>query len=416
MPYFDGLASMIYGSLPRYRVGLEDLYQPSPEAAYPAAPDWIDSVRDLPGEQRRALRQQAILQAAFAIGRGGQTGEIGTALAGAALQGQDEQARMIAQARSQQEHDYARARDEAEFKQRQDAQHVAEAAKKEQAQALLGLYQRVVDADPALADQAEIAVRQGDMSTLGKLYGQEIPRRQWFREHGMDPDDPVGAERLKQQLEIEEAGKKREADDKARLAYEEELRKRGLGTYYQDPLERERLDLMRSRGVDGNGNPRDPQWKPNLLNIGGKQYMVDMDTIDPETGQPAIVPLDLPPSVRYNIVQDRLGQAYAIDPFDPSKPPVKVPLDPFGGGVKASPAPTPAPTSAPPAPRNPAPPPKKNPLRKSSPAVEKNMETVAKSIGGFQTAAQREQVRRDLEAGVSLQTVLERIRKARAGQ
>src|SRR5688572_29940645 len=75
---------------------IEDLIAPALRIEYPEPPTPITSAQQLDQERRRQLRMQAILLAAQGIGQGSSSGQIGSALAGAAGQQQDFQAEMLA--------------------------------------------------------------------------------------------------------------------------------------------------------------------------------------------------------------------------------------------------------------------------------------------------------------------------------
>lgn len=411
MPFGWDFGTSIYGQMaqhPRFNVGYDDLYQAPPEIAYPQAPDYADSMGDLSEEQRKAFRRQALLQAAMAIGRGSESGQIGTALAQAALQSEGMRQGMISDYRGQQEKDYQRAREEAEFQAEQQSRKISEEGKQEQARALLGLYQRVVDADPGLAGQAEAAVRTGNMSALAKLY-EDVPRRQAMRDYGLNPDDPFADDQMKSRLELEEYEKRQQLElqglpekerieREARLEMERQLRAADLGSYYQDPLdelERARLEQIRAGG--GEGSPAALNKFYERSDGIYRVYPGEDGTFRSELvpGVPPEPMMSMGNNMGQPVLIDRAaGEAYSVRGLDNPKP--------YPGRQKSQEGEK-----------------KANPLRKGeqkNPKVEQSMATVAKAIGGFQTAAQREQVKKDLEAGLSPQEIVARIRRARGSR
>lgn len=223
-----------YGAPPSYRqpaprrLTLEELL--GEEFMPPPRPEPARSLRDLDPQARRQVQQQSIWQGLASLGASLDTGDWRHAGAGAG-QVADLQSRAVEEANLRQEQEYQRQQEEA-------AAEIARAQKRQQAGALLGVFEEIQAAEPPdspLVARAERAARAGSMSELQQLMG-EIPKRQAAREKGYNPDAWETNARLQGELEAElkraaaqkdwEEGERQRLEEKARLEGEAELEAR----------------------------------------------------------------------------------------------------------------------------------------------------------------------------------------------
>lgn len=283
---------------PRPGLTLGDLYQaPDQEAGPPDLPQHVDGISGLSEEDRRRLRQRAILQAALAFAA--PHGQVGTALAAAAQgQGDAEQAAVDAQNKEAdqrflfQREQYGLNRQAAQDKAAQDAEALA-------AQNRLATYQKIVQMDPGSAVEAEGAARSGDDKRLEAIL-QALPRKQWEQAHGYDPTDPFVEERVKAELAAEADARKRKA---VLEGLPEELKVRNdaeLAMLPQKLAAEKDADFRERQRLAAAGllwdpkagrDPNTPRWEPKTHVVDGRLQMIDMNQIDPTTGKPRMVDL-----------------------------------------------------------------------------------------------------------------------------
>lgn len=416
------------------RVRPEDLYQPPPQPTFPEPPQYPKSFEELDEQYQAEARRASFVAMANAIGRGASDmGNLSAYMGEANQQAGVARQQAMAQARQRVDEEHAYNQQKAAFEQQQEAQRISQEAQSEQASALVGMYQKIVDADPELAPQAEIAVRQKDMSGLSSLF-EEIPRRQKFREAGLDANDPFAAEKFKAQLEAQQQAAQQRAEQaqweerqrmeiENRIAQEKALQQNQLGPYYQAPMERQRLEQDPSRS-----------WKPSLVPSEGKWYMVDYATRDAQ-GRPAMIDTGRKVDPNYRFMSDPFTGTTYIDENNPQAGAQPVPNTGLlqGGGSledarrqRQQERKTPPPsviTKPEAAPGNgrtsqPKPPSQQgkarpNPLLPGDVRVKGQADQVDKALGGLPPAA-RVQVEKDLRAGKSVAQILKEIREAQA--
>lgn len=235
------------------RLQQEQQYQPS------ARPAPKRSLSELDAEELRRVRQQSLFAGLAAAGAsmqnrnwniaGQAVGQIG------AMQ---DQALYDANARQEQAWQAEEEKRAAEYQQR---------AKQTQQAAIYGMYQRAAEGeqpDSPWVARAEAAARAGNMSELATMASPEVKgKRASARAHGYDPDAWDTNERLTQELAaelkrqqdaaawVEEKARldeKAKMENDARLALEEEERKRRLGIYKPpDPPQYEPLERVAAR-------------------------------------------------------------------------------------------------------------------------------------------------------------------------
>lgn len=310
---------------PRQPLGIDDLYQPPPAmGSYPDAPSSARSLRDLSEEERKRVRQRAILQAALAFAApGGRTGE---ALAQAAAGSQEFEQASIDTHNQQAGRDYDLARRRYDEDQQRSQQQYAQAGQRRDAENRLALYKRISEQDPELAPEAEGAARSNDEKRLQALL-EAIPRREAERKMGYDPADPFVGERVKSHLDAEEAALKRKAvleglpeELKIRNTAELEALDQKLKMQRESSLS-ERAEMARrgllwkpdSDGTGAAGEAAKRKWAPDIRTLNGRTVMVDRNQVGPD-GMPKIV--DMGPAVTHKQhYKDANGGQWIFDPL-----------------------------------------------------------------------------------------------------
>lgn len=232
---------------------LQRSFQPAPR------PEAIRSLSDLDPEDRRRVQQQSLWQGLAAAGASMQANDWRYAgQAAGDIAGMQDQALAEANARQEQDWQREQERQAAEFQNR---------AKQQQTAAVYGMYERAVEGeapDSPFVARAEAAARAGNMSELATLASPEVKgKRAGARAKGYDPDAWDTNERLTQELaaeldrqkaaaseaqELERRRKEAEIDQAAKIAQEEALRAKGLGTYKPpDPPQYEPLSRVAAR-------------------------------------------------------------------------------------------------------------------------------------------------------------------------
>lgn len=394
----------------RYQgLSLADLWTPPAEVQYPAAPSPITDPSQLDEAQKKALRRQAILLAAQAFGQASTNGQLGTALAGAAGAFEDQRMQAVSDAQGRQQAAYQAARQQAELAARNADLHAKANLERGRAEGTLALVRQVAEGEPAMAGQAEMLARTGDLDGLRKL-ASEVPHRQAMRRLGLDPDDPVAIDLYKQkQL------------DEQKIAQEQKLKELGLDDYYQKPLQLTPLDYIRQkeeiegqvrakyRAPEGEagikprlGQAPDGTWgllKPQA--DGSVQFL-------PVAGQPQkhgsyeIMKVKDPASGKeefYSIDRQHPELGAKIVPRPEKPKPAEEPgiLDRlFGGGEKKKPGP-----------KAPAKPPQPGQGREA--AVAKGVETVKQAVGPL-SPQQEQGLRTLLRQGVPPEEAIRRFK------
>lgn len=209
------------GQMPQRRqLTLGDLFKPQVAPDLPQMPEMATQLDD---DQRREYRRQMILQLGQAIGAGSSSGRYGEAFAEGAANLSGLKGRLLEEENQRRMGEYAlqRQRSQEALALRQvDAEN---AQQEQSARGRLGIYERILAAEPGMADRAEQLARAGDDKGLLGLLG-ELPARQAIRSRGGNPDDPFADEEI-------EARIKGDAD----LSSEKLLREQGLGRYFQEP-------------------------------------------------------------------------------------------------------------------------------------------------------------------------------------
>lgn len=225
MPWgFDPRFSSYAGAPRGYSTSLtlEDLYAPPPpRPAYPDAPAIPSSYGDLGAQAKKDLRREAILRLAQSLAA--PNGRVGEALAGAAGGVSEWKAQQLEQARVQAERDYAAAVRKTDLEAARGAQQGEEEQRRRQAEGKLSLVRAIAEREPDLASQAEAAARSGDEALLRET-AKEADRRARARAAGQDPNDPFADERTKARIQSDEI-----------IRRQEELKKRGLSAYFDEP-------------------------------------------------------------------------------------------------------------------------------------------------------------------------------------
>lgn len=224
MPWgFDPRFSGYTGGAPSSStLTLQDLYTPPPpRARYPDLPTPPSSFGELGEQAKKDLRREAILRFAQSLAApGGRTGE---ALAGAAGGLSEWKAQQLEEARAKAERDYALGVRRADLESAQAGEQEKEEQRRLQAEGRLALVRAITDREPDLGSQAEAAARSGDEALLRET-AKEADRRARARAAGQDPNDPFADERTKAQIATDEFVRR-----------QEELKKRGLSTYFDEP-------------------------------------------------------------------------------------------------------------------------------------------------------------------------------------
>lgn len=300
----------------RSGLALEDLWAPSPRPKYPDAPNPYERYADLGDDAKKALRREAILRAAMALG--GDPGKIGTNLAAAAQSVGDWKSEQLQAARQRQQQDYSLASRQAEFDAEQQEYDRRDVAGKVKAQGALQAVQAVIDAEPEWGARAEAAARTGDFDSLDKMLGEAEKRRQ-IRASGGDPDDPLWDDRAKAEMA-----------EKQKREHEEWLKEKGLGSYYDEPADLAEIEAKSAAaargsrsvwggrgGVDGDGPA------PRLVE--GADGVVRQYTWDPERGGfvGSPVPGAASPATKWTLIKDPRGrESFFYDPNTGARKPV----------------------------------------------------------------------------------------------
>jgi len=227
---------------------LQQQFQPAPR------PEAARSIQDLDPGARRGVRQDSIVSALASLGASMQTNDWRYAGAGAGQIAEIERAG-VADANASAETAWQRQQEDA-------AQAYQQQAKEREVAALHGMYEEVLEGeDPAgpWAERAATAARAGSMSELGQMR-EARGKRAFIRSKGMDPDAWDANQRAEAELkaeieranaaaaqagEMERRAEQARVDQEAKLAQEEEMRKRGLGSYA--PPQYEPLDRVAAR-------------------------------------------------------------------------------------------------------------------------------------------------------------------------
>lgn len=212
------------GGAPSYAstLTLQDLYTPPPpRPQYPDLPTPPSTFSDLGEQGKRDLRREAILR--FAQSLAAPNGRIGEALAGAAGGLSEWKAQQLQEATSKAERDYALGVRRADLEATRAAEQEKDEQRRLQAEGRLALVRAITDREPDLGSQAEAAARAGDEALLRET-AKEADRRARARAAGQDPNDPFADERTKAQIQTDEF-----------IRRQEELKKRGLSAYFDEP-------------------------------------------------------------------------------------------------------------------------------------------------------------------------------------
>lgn len=185
---------------PPKRLTQDELVALFQQPVAPEAPTPYGSFRDLPADQQKEGKLNALWAGLAALSSGIGTGRWGQAAAGAGEQIQGIQDASIKRANAAQQADYEqRAAAAAEQAQQQKV--------RQQAGAIYGMYNRAVAGetpDGPFAQQAEAAARRGDMSTLEKMASPDTKsERASARARGLDPDAWDTIEQLKGNLKAQ---------------------------------------------------------------------------------------------------------------------------------------------------------------------------------------------------------------------
>lgn len=462
-PYLQGQDYFDFMGNPRPGLSLDDLYQPAaPGAPFPSSPAHARRMQDLDPETRSALRQRAILQAALAFTA--PHGQVGTALAAAASGSLDAQQAAIDNQHRQADEQYQLARQRYADDRQREKEAAADGADRLAAQNRLSTYQKIVHMDPQLSTEAEGAARAGDDKRLEALL-QAIPGRQVERRMGYDPNDPFVKNRVEAGIQTDAEAQRRQnylgtlpgelkmRGDATIAVLPEELRLRRNSAISQAVGERQALNaagLLWQPKESQNGM----RWEPQIHQVGDRLKMLDMNQIDPATGQPKMT--DIGPANTKKIIQfrDANGGIWLRDPvtgeatrdphFDAFGAPVGQPKPKEEGFLHrlfSSSSPTPSPPKASgaavpgtrPAPQvidqptgapakgrgqGPAPPsPARSPLRgqQQAPDAETGARQVEAKTGPLPPAV-RAQLLQRLAAGADPQAEIQHILQARGGQ
>lgn len=375
---------------------LADLYQPAPQPQYPAPPSPLS---DLDPRRQGEMRRMMLLLAAQALGQGSRTGEVGTALAGAAAQSMGLRQDMLAQANAEQQQGYAAARAQAEAEAEAQRGRLREEVERRNAEARLALYQKVSQEEPLYAERARVAALAGDDATLRSL-AAELPKRAQLRQYG-DPDDPFLDERIKGLIE-----------QRQKLDTEKALKAGGYDEYYQEPDE-SLEDAVRRAGAIAEAQasayarhraPAGGGANGRFIESGDRWYFGRVG----EDGAPVVSPLDIPQAPYYQIITDERGRSYYVDKNNPAAGRFPIADAP----PAASPPPPPSPGKAPGRiPMVPGQRPGAAPARNTAAEVQQ----VSRALGGL-TPEQEAVVRQALARGESVGQVIARARAKRGGK
>jgi hypothetical protein len=242
---------------PPRRLTIEELLaqyqQPEPEPA----PEPIRSIRDLPDEERKRARLNSLFAGMAAIGGGLQTGQWGRAAEGGLQNITAIEDQALGSVNARQRADYER-------RVAQQGQEAQAAKRRQETEAVYGMYQKVVDGenpDSPFAKRAELAAREGSMSKLVEQLDQK-PQRGDARARGLDPDRWDTLQQMNEELKAEVERRKAAADwvaeqkrlaekakleNDAKLELERQQKAESLDNYYQAPPQYEPLSRVAAR-------------------------------------------------------------------------------------------------------------------------------------------------------------------------
>lgn len=236
MAFGDFNFAGMYQPPPRRRLSLADLYTPPGEPDYPEMPDFPDTYRELPREERGRANRAAMLRLAQLISQGSSSGRLGEALAQGMLDRQDIQRQSLADYVGREKESYNDRVTAAQNSWQRAQAKAKEEDRQRDAGALADIANRIGDQDPELADVAEEMARAGDMSGLIGLQ-REIPARKAKRGYGIPADDPIA-----QALVTGRLSKKQDIDMSL-----EEMRILGPEKIAQKKLEEETLGPIENK-------------------------------------------------------------------------------------------------------------------------------------------------------------------------
>lgn len=296
---------------PRATLTLADLWSPAPRPQYPAPPEPYQSYEETGPEAKKNLRREAILRAAMALG--GDPGRIGTNLAAASASVGGWKQEQLEAARARQQQDYTLSSRQAEFDADRERYDREDATRKIKAQGALQAVEAVIDAEPEWGARAEAAARAGDFDALDKMLADAEERRR-IRASGGDPDDPLWEEKAKGKLKSD-----------AEIEAEERLREKGLGRYYDEPVDLEEIEAKARAGAKGSfsvwgnrqgggGADGGPPEGTRLIEHGDRAFEYKWD---PEQGGyvGSPVPGSPEPTPKWEKIEDRgAGEVFFYDP------------------------------------------------------------------------------------------------------
>lgn len=407
----------------RRPLSVEDLYQPAPQAETIPMPQPAAGMGDLSPEQRKQLRNDLILQVGMALAQGAQNRGPGmaAALGEAAANARAGREDMLARANAGRQAEYERAIAEATARREQAQAEAAEARRRQETGAVVGMANKIAEAEPQAAELADTYARLGQMDDLIKLY-QELPKYAAARAAGFDPFKQPNWEAL-----LAEKKKREEEEAKRAAEFEDWKRKQGI----EQSMSREDLEWRQQHGLlfapPGPREERRPRY--NIEVRDGWTYRVDLDTGQAvklegvprqppkpeEQGQklPRIIQQGLEGEKFYEVIDPATGQPTGLKPVFPkeeekskkhwwSSSSLEEPrLAPTEGSGQVRPA----------ADRGEGAAPQKAP---SPEQIEKKLSLVRQFYGAL-TDEQEEFIRQELRKGQTAQAVLARIRMAMSG-
>lgn len=195
--------------------GWQDMYRPVQIPSYPEPPQDVRSYKELDQETRKEDRRDMWLSIAAALAEGGQTGQVGSALARAAQRSSDRRKESMERESHRRRSDWERqvattdreARLTEVRQENQDREAKAKALFETWRQAQEGIDKR----DRSLYRRAATLAETGDLKGLQQLL-EAAPGRRSLIDKGVDPDDEMAVSlfiaRAKDEAEL--AGKVRE--------------------------------------------------------------------------------------------------------------------------------------------------------------------------------------------------------------
>lgn len=275
------MLQMFGGLQPRRRLTLADLLgEEDPYANFqpPPAPQFAQTFRDLPQEQRRGMNTEALLSLAGLIAQGSSSGRLGEALAAGAQN--------FHQVRRQGVDDYNRSQQAVYEKEREAAQQsfaVAQARSKAQkerakAQGLLDTVGRILGRDADLANLAETYARTGQEEKLAELE-KSLAMRGAIRARGVDPDDPIASALVQKQAEADLALEMKRKEEEALGPLRSKREREDYAA--KEDIETAELAERAARGLgplDGGGGGGRPGQYTNMVERADGLYIVDRAT------------------------------------------------------------------------------------------------------------------------------------------